>query len=252
MTYTIRQLADLVGISTRTLRYYDQINLLKPAQLSKANYRQYGSAEVTRLREILTYRALDFSLSDIQQLLSKPTQRREIDLQQQLSKLEQQQRQLKATILAVQQQILLNKGALEMTDSEKFTALKQAQIKQNEAQFGDEIRTNYGDATIDESNQKLLGLSAEQFAAMKTIEKQLIVLLQTTVINYEVTEQQGQEIYRLHKDWLNFTWPNYSAEAHRGLAAMYLADERFTTYYDTRAGQGATQVLHDSIVKFAK
>lgn len=52
MAYTIKALAELVGISTRTLRYYDQINLLKPATTNDANYRLYERKQVQRLHEL--------------------------------------------------------------------------------------------------------------------------------------------------------------------------------------------------------
>ena len=60
----------------------------------------------------------------------------------------------------------------------------------------------------------------------------------------------GKEIVLLHKEWLSYTWPSYTPEAHRGLAAMYVSDPRFTAYYD-RAVSGCTQFLHDAVTAFA-
>ena len=57
----------------------------------------------------------------------------------------------------------------------------------------------------------------------------------------------GLQAAQLHKEWLCFTWPHYSAAAHRGLAQMYLQDERFTAYYDSAAGAGAAQFLCSAI-----
>ncbi len=56
--YTIGQLARLAGVTTRTLRYYDQIGLLKPMEVSEAGYRLYGRAQVDALQQILFYRTL--------------------------------------------------------------------------------------------------------------------------------------------------------------------------------------------------
>ena len=69
MIYTIQKLGELAGISTRTIRYYDEIDLLKPASLSEAGYRMYGSAEVNRLQQILFYRELGISLGQIKEIL---------------------------------------------------------------------------------------------------------------------------------------------------------------------------------------
>ena len=70
MGYSIKELADLSGISTRTLRYYDEIGLLTPKRDESNLYRVYGEEEVDRLQQILFYRELDVSLNDIQLLLS--------------------------------------------------------------------------------------------------------------------------------------------------------------------------------------
>ena len=49
MEYTVQKLGQLAGISTRTLRYYDEIGILKPARMNSSGYRIYGQAEVDRL-----------------------------------------------------------------------------------------------------------------------------------------------------------------------------------------------------------
>ena len=58
MEYSIRELSKLSGVSTRTLRFYDEIGLLKPCRVAESGYRYYGAAEVDRLQDILYYRAL--------------------------------------------------------------------------------------------------------------------------------------------------------------------------------------------------
>ena len=58
MEYSIRELARLSGVTTRTLRWYDQIGLLKPSRVAENGYRFYGTEEVDRLQDILYYRAM--------------------------------------------------------------------------------------------------------------------------------------------------------------------------------------------------
>jgi len=72
LQYTVKQLADLAGVSTQTLRYYDQIGLLKPAGTTEAGYRLYSSAEVDRLQQILFYREIGMSLEQIGEIISAP------------------------------------------------------------------------------------------------------------------------------------------------------------------------------------
>ena len=69
----IKEFARLTGVSPRTLRYYEELGLLKPLQVDqKTGYRLYGDENLERMREILFYRELDFSLKTIGDILSSP------------------------------------------------------------------------------------------------------------------------------------------------------------------------------------
>lgn len=68
MEYSIRELADLAGISTRTLRYNDEINLVKPNRVNENGVRFYGKKELDLLQQILFYREQDLSLDIIRQI----------------------------------------------------------------------------------------------------------------------------------------------------------------------------------------
>ena len=69
MEYTINKLAQLAGISTRTLRYYDELGLLKPSRISTSGYRIYGGTEIARLQQILFYREMEVPLEEIRKIL---------------------------------------------------------------------------------------------------------------------------------------------------------------------------------------
>jgi DNA-binding transcriptional MerR regulator len=70
MSYTVKKLAKLSGISIRTLRYYDAIGLLKPAYYGDNHYRYYEEEQILMLQQILFFRELGFSLNDIQRTIS--------------------------------------------------------------------------------------------------------------------------------------------------------------------------------------
>ena len=72
MEYTVQKLGKLAGISTRTLRYYDEIGILKPARINSSGYRIYGEKEVDRLQQILFYRELDVCLDSIKEIVTSP------------------------------------------------------------------------------------------------------------------------------------------------------------------------------------
>ena len=62
---------------------------------------------------------------------------------------------------------------------------------------------------------------------------------------------EAQEVAALHKEWISLYWPTYTKEAHRGLAQMYVEDDRFRAYYD-KEKEGAAEFLRDIINIFTK
>ena len=73
MEYTVQKLSRLAGVSSRTLRYYDEIGILKPARINSSGYRIYGQREVDRLQQILFYKELGVNLKDIKEIINLPT-----------------------------------------------------------------------------------------------------------------------------------------------------------------------------------
>ena len=73
MEYSIQEMSKLAGVTTRALRWYDKIGLLKPSRTAESGYRYYGPAEVDRLQDILYYRALGVELARIRESLDDPS-----------------------------------------------------------------------------------------------------------------------------------------------------------------------------------
>ena len=69
---TISQVAELTGISTRTLQYYDEIGLLKPSELTESGYRLYNDEALQKLQQILFFKELGFQLKEIKEIVQKP------------------------------------------------------------------------------------------------------------------------------------------------------------------------------------
>ncbi|WP_050183184.1 MerR family transcriptional regulator [Domibacillus robiginosus] len=247
MEYTINKLAQLSGVTTRTLRYYDQIGLLKPARLSSSGYRIYGQQEVDLLQHILFYRELDISLDEINAILQEPDFDEIAALKSHYQKLIQKRARLEKMMATVEKTIASKKGEIRMQDNEKFKGLKEKLIEENEQKYGDEIRVKYGDQTVDASNAKLMGMTKSDFDAMNQLGEEIFLLLEKAHATGDPSGKEAQELAAKHKEWLTYSWPTYSKEAHAGLAEMYVADERFTAYYDQRI-TGGTQFLRDAIL----
>ncbi|KGK87113.1 MerR family transcriptional regulator [Desulfosporosinus sp. HMP52] len=246
MEYTVQKLSHLAGVSSRTLRYYDEIGILKPARINSSGYRIYGSTEVDRLQQILFYRELGVGLDNIKTILTEPDFDGLKALQVHREKLLEKKEQLNVLIANVEKTIALNEGRIIMSDREKFEGFKQKLVDDNEAKYGQEIREKYGDDTVNKSNQKFKGMTQEQYDAMTKLAKEINELLYAAFRTGDPAGELAQKTADLHRKWLCYTWDSYSKEAHAGLAQMYVDDPRFTAYYDEKQ-PGAAEFLRDAI-----
>ena len=251
MEYSIKKLAEMAGLTSRTLRYYDTIQLLKPKRIHSSGYRIYGEEEINRLQQILFFREFEIPLEDIKSYLDDP----DFDYTEALTQHRQQllaRRDRLEKLLETLDMTLENiKGETNMTDKQKFEGFKQQQLADNEAKYGKEIRNAYGAETIQKANNQFENLTEKQYTDMQATADMILTNLKEAVKTSNPASEATQEIAKLHKYWLSFTWPAYSKAAHRGLAEMYIADQRFTKYYDEPAGEGAAQFLRDAIHIFA-
>jgi len=69
---TVKEVSQLTGISIRTLRYYDEIGLLKPTRISENQYRIYDDKDLEKLQEIMFFKEMDIPLETIKKLLENP------------------------------------------------------------------------------------------------------------------------------------------------------------------------------------
>lgn len=247
MEYTVQKLGKLAGISTRTLRYYDEIDILKPARINSSGYRIYGQAEVDRLQQILFYRELGVGLNDIKNIINEETFDGATELIEHRRKLLEKRKQLDLLIANVDKTIASKNGGIKMSNKEKFEGFKKNMIEDNEKEYGKEIREKYGDDTVDKSNKKIKGMTEEQYNEVTALESELLKTLSEAFEIGDPTGEIAQKAADLHKKWLSYYWTSYSKEAHAGLAQMYVDDERFTAYYD-KEKPGTAEFLRDSIL----
>ncbi|MDF2686356.1 MAG: putative transcriptional regulator [Clostridia bacterium] len=249
MEYTIKKLASLSGISTRTLRYYDEINLLKPVRINSSGYRIYGKTEVDRLQQILFYKELDVNLEDIKKIINTPGFNAVNALKEHREKLLNKREQLNILIKNVEKTIITEQGVVSMSDKEKFEGFKQDLINENEKTYGKEIREKYGDDTINKSNQKVKNMTKQQYDEVTKLSDDF---MKTIIEAYKIGDpacELAQKAAEMHKNWLCYYWDSYSTEAHAGLGQMYVDDSRFTEFYDKHQ-PGLAIFLRDAILVY--
>ncbi len=246
MEYTVQKLAQMAGVSTRTLRYYDEIGILKPARINSSGYRIFGQAEVDRLQQILFYRELGVSLDSIKDIVSAPSYNGVLALREHHEKLLEKREQLDLLIINVEKTIALSEGRITMANKEKFEGFKKKLVDDNEAKYGKEIREKYGDEKINKSNSKFQGMTQEQYDEVTKLATEVIETLHAAFKTGDPAGELAQKAADLHRQWLCYHWDSYSKEAHAGLAQMYVDDPRFTAYYDEKQ-PGAAEFLRDAV-----
>ena len=245
MEYTVKALAEMAGVTPRTLRWYDQKGLLKPRRTTEAGYRIYGPGEVDRLQAILFYKELGLELEAVREILDAPGFDR-------VAALEARRRRLDALILTVEKTIEEAKGGTQMSDKEKFEAFKRQAVEANEEQYGREIREQYGPEAVEASNARLLSMTEEEHGQWKALEAEILSALAAAVrAGEDPAGPEGRRIAELHRRWLCRAWDKYTPQAHRGVAELYTADQRFTAYYDQEV-PGCAAFLRDAVQAYTE
>lgn len=232
-------MAQLAGISVRTLHHYDEIGLLHPSRKTEAGYRLYSEADLETLQQILFFRELGFSLKKIKGVMHRPTFDRYEALKVQRNMLLEKRDRLNRMIALIEKTIQHTKGEIPLTNKEKFAGFN---FKEN--RYEQEARKRWGDEAVDHSIEKMENLSDEEQAEMaKTWEKL------AHIRHLPPTSLEAQEAIERWFHLLNDNFGNYSLDAFKGLGQMYVADERFTKNID-RFGEGLAQFMCEAMTAF--
>lgn len=253
MEYTVITLSRISGVSSRTLRYYDQIGLLKPAKTRSNGYRIYTDEQVDLLQQILFYRELGIGLSDIQNIVHTPGFEREKALESHLLALQNEKRRIEILAINVEKTLHHLRGESTMKAKEKFEGFKRSLIDENEKKYGTEARGLYGDESVDAAHARLAGMDERMWQSTQQLSEQVNTQLKAAVIGGDPASATAQEVCRLHGEWLQRFWGEgkYSKQAHASLGEMYVADERFSAYYEAIA-PGAAVFLRDALKIYAR
>ena len=231
--YSTGKLSEISGVSSRTLRYYDEIGLLKPSFINESGYRYYDDNEVALLQQILFYKERGLDLQTIKEIIYRKDFDLYSALEEHLVSLEEEKKKIDRMINSVKLSIKSLKGEYNMSDKEKFEVFKKNLIDENERTYGKEIREKYGDDSINESNKKMLNMNEEDYKMFKELEENILTLVEKCVKeNLDLDSKEAKELVNMHQKWIKMTWNKYSVEAHKSLAMMYTLDERFKEYYD--------------------
>lgn len=211
---TVGQLAELSGVTVKTLHHYHRIGLVVPKQTSEAGYRLYGQGELERLQEVLFYRALDVRLSEIKNALNGDRSRtRTLELQKKM--LIRKQQKLAQILATIDRSLSSAVGGNQLSQKEIFKGLTKDEWNVALGDQNEHLSQTYGHTLTVESNVEAASLNdSAQEASMFLNQMAEQLRAGTPYSNPAVREIVGQ-----HIDYLNKTVPT--------IPAGYLATTEF-------------------------
>lgn len=227
--YTVRQLADMADITVRTLHHYDALGLLRPAARSAAGYRLYGEADLLRLQQILFFRELGFSLEQIRTIVEDPHFDQVRALEDHRRMLQAQVTRLERLLTTVERTIThLTEGNMGMTDAELYEGFSQEQIER----YKREAREKYGEKIVEESEQRVKGMSKDHWQAINTEgDAATQAIAELAGQGCEPGNPEVQRNIARHYAWIDHFW-HPTPESYAGLGRTYAEDPEFRAFYD--------------------
>jgi len=236
--------ADLVGISVRTLHHYDEIGLLAPDQMTYSGYRVYSDQNLEALQQILFFRELGLPLKEIKEWIQNPSFDRLEALRLHRCNMLERRDRLDQLIATLDKTILHEKGEIQMTNVERFKGFNFGHNP-----YEREARERYGDKAVEESNARMGKLSKGEQEALGD-EMNAIYWRLSDLRDQAADSDAAQAAI---KEWYIFLnrMGNYSLDAFKNLGQMYVDDERFTKNID-QFGEGLAQFMRDAMAVFAE
>lgn len=247
MPYTVNQLAKLAGVSVRTLHYYDEIGLLKPALVQKNGYRSYNERELLLLQQILFFRELDFPIDEIKHILSSSHFDVRRSLQDHRTMIELKKKRLSALIKTIDTTLRKLERPTPMDDQdmkELYDTFGEETIKK----YANEVKERWGHTeAYKQSMERASKMTKEDYEKYKH-DSDLFMKKVAATMDKGATSPEFQALIAEHFKSLS-TWYEPNFEMYRGLAKMYVDDPRFTAYYENYR-KGLAQVFSQGMIYF--
>ncbi|OFE19056.1 transcriptional regulator [Humibacillus sp. DSM 29435] len=242
-TFTVGQVAELLGVTVRTLHHYDEIGLLCPSERSAAGYRLYTEGDLTRLQQVVVYRRLEMPLDEIAALLG--------DGADAAAHLRRQRTAVMTRLGELNELVTAIDRALEREMSEK-----PATREQMRELFGDgfkdeyqhEAKQRWGDTEAWKQSQartnRYTKADWEQIKAQQdAVNAQFVAALRS---GEPATGEAAMAAAERARQQIHDHFYDLDHDFHRKLGDMYVADPRFAKTYDDLEA-GLAQYVRDAI-----
>jgi len=230
--YSVGRVADLSGVTIRTLHHYDGIGLLSPGGRSDAGYRVYEDSDLERLQRILFYRELGFTLKEISTIIDDPNTDSMGHLRRQRGLLVERIERLGAMVDAVDYEMEARKMDIKLTPEERFEVFGDFRPEDH----AEEAERRWGDTdSYKESNRRVSKYTKEDWLTLKAeaedVQNRLAAAFESGLAPDNEEAMAAAEAHRQH---ISRWFYECTYEIHCGLTDMYVSDERFRSNYDTQ------------------
>jgi MerR family transcriptional regulator, thiopeptide resistance regulator len=240
----VGEVAALAGVTVRTLHHYDRIGLLSPSGRTAAGYRQYASADLDRLHQVLLYRELGFPLEEVTTLLDDPAADPEAHLRRQHALLRDRLERTSAMVAAVEKEMEARAMGISLTPEERFEVFGE----HDPAQYEAEVEERWGETeAYAQSKRRTATYTKNDWLRIKAegedIEARFAAALRSGA---PADSEQAMDLAEEHRQQISRNFYDCPPEMHAGLGRMYVEDERFTAHYEQRA-IGLAQYVSDAV-----
>lgn len=246
MSYKVKEISKIAGVSVRTLHHYDDIGLLSPAFVTSAGYRYYSDEDLERLQQILYFKELDFSLQAIKNILDTPGFDKKKALYTHKELLIEKMQRVKKLIASVEKTIGVLENGLEISKKEMFDGFDMKAIEKHKKKYSELTKERYGSTeSYKESVKKTSKYSKENWASIHA---------ESEAINYKILENMHkgpkdplvQALIAKLRQHITDNYYNCTLEIFRDLGDLYVEDEHFRKNID-KAQTGYSEFLREAM-----
>lgn len=274
---TVKDVSEITGVSIRTLRYYDEIGLLKPTELTEAGYRLYDNKALEKLQEIMFFRELEIPLIDIKEIMDHPNYDKQQVLLTQKTLLEQKRNRLNGIIELISDVMEgANTMSFETFNNEDIQKIVDHTLECMPKERIDEQVKKYGG--MEKYRERLSsGFTNEQVVTdllkwYGSKEKAMDAVMQATG-NTEEIKQEQDENAKIYQQFMKARETDDMDLAHSAvkmlaenykkifvldnarnilidLAKEYLQKEKLAEATDSQFGEGSSEYIANEILKY--
>lgn len=248
--YAVGALARLAHVSVRALHHYDQIGLLVPSARSAAGYRLYSEEDLGRLRRILFYRELGFGLDEIGSILADPDAGAEDHLRRQHRLLRERIEHNRALLNAIETEMEARQMGISLTPEEQFEIFGTDKVT---GEWAEEAEQRWGHTEAwAQSQRRTAAYTKQDWLQIRReageLNEQLLAAMRA---GEPASGERAMDAAEAHRQHICRWFYDCGYDIHRGLAQLYLHDERFATNYEDLA-TGLAQYVHDAMLANAE